>query len=68
MSETQKAVVIMHQMSAEEEACEIARLQEKAIRDERSAMNYARREGREEVLSKLRSKGFTDEQIQDLLN
>ncbi len=68
MSENHKTVVIMHQMSAEEEAQEIARLREKAIRDERSAMNYARREGREEVISKLRSKGFTDEQIKDLLN
>ncbi len=78
--EIQETVVILHKMSADEEKREIARLREKAIRDERSAMNYARREGfeigwkigieegREEIISKLRSKGFTDEEIQDLLN
>ncbi len=74
--EIQKAVVILHKMSADEEMREIARLREKAIRDERSAMNNARREGRregrieerEEILSKLRSKGFTDEQIKDILS
>ncbi len=100
MSETQKAVVILHEMSADEEMREIARLREKAIRDERSAMNYARREGikegmekgekkgikkgieigekkgvekgakkkMEEVKAKMRSKGFTEEQIKDILS
>lgn len=74
--EIQKAVVILHKMSADEEMREIARLREKAIRDERSAMNYARREGvkegekkkMEEVIAKMRSKGFTEEQIKDILN
>ncbi len=86
--EIQETVVILHKMSADEEKREIARLREKAIRDERSAMNYARREGfeigwktcykegwkiciekgTEEIISKLRSKGFTDEQIKDILS
>ena len=61
------ARVILHEMSADEEMREIARLREKTILDERSAMNFARREGREEALTKLREKGFTEEQIQDIL-
>ncbi len=74
--EIQKAVVILHKMSADEEMREIARLREKAIHDERSAMNYARREGveigekkkTEEFIAKMRSKGYTEEQIQEILN
>ena len=93
--EIQKAVVILHEMSADEELREIARLREKAILDERSAMNYAREEGigigmekgraegreegrekgraegREErdaeLLAKMSKKGYTEEQIRDLL-
>ncbi len=110
--EIQKAVVILHEMSADEEMREIARLREKAIRDERSAMNFAKREGvkegieigekrgekrgekkgikkgriegkeeglkegmekgekkkQEEIIAKMRSKGFTEEQIKDVLS
>ena len=69
------SVVIMHKMSADEEMREIARLREKTILDERSAINFARREGREEgrqehiteLLAKLRQKGYTEEQIRDIL-
>ncbi len=88
MPETPKAVVILHEMSADEEMREIARLREKAIRDERSAMNFAKREGvkegieigekrgekrgekkkQEEIIAKMRSKGFTEEQIKDILS
>ena len=77
--EIQKAVVILHEMSADEEMREMVRLREKAIRDERSAMNFARREGKEEgrvegraeereaIIAQIRKKGYTEEQIRDLL-
>lgn len=69
--EIQKAVVILHEMSADEEMQELARLREKAIRDETSAFNFARREGRAEereaIISRMRQKGYTEEQIRDLL-
>ncbi len=44
----QKAVVILHEMSADEQMREMARLREKAILDEKSAANFARREGKAE--------------------
>lgn len=70
--EIQKAVVILHEMSADEEMREMARLREKAILDEQSAMNFARREGREEgrveeretIIARMREDGLTEEQIQ----
>lgn len=65
--EISKAVSTLREMSADEELQEMARLREKAILDERSALNFAKKEGREEVLAKLREKGFTEEQIQDIL-
>lgn len=70
--EIQKAVVILHEMSTDEQMREIARLREKAILDEKSAFNFAKREGRaeerEEIIVKLHKKGYTEEQIHDLLN
>lgn len=45
--EIQKAVVILHEMSADEQIREMARLREKAILDEKSMMNFARREGKQ---------------------
>lgn len=78
--EIQKAVVILHQMSADEEMQEIARLREKAIRDEESAKDYYTRtalaEGmekgvkkeREETIERMRKAGFTEEQIKTIYN
>lgn len=78
--EIQKAVVILHQMSADEEMQEIARLREKAIRDEESAKDYYRRtalaegraEGRanerKETIEKMRKAGYTEEQINAIYN
>lgn len=57
--EIQKAVVILHEMSADEQMREMARLREKAILDERSAMNFARKEGRQEGLQEGMQKGET---------
>ncbi len=77
--EISKAVVILHEMSADEEMREMARLREKAILDERSALNFARREGRAEgraegkaegraeerktIIARMREDGLTEEQI-----
>ena len=49
---------------------EIARLREKALHDEASALKNAKAEGMEEekanVISKMRANGFTDEQIRKI--
>ena len=70
--EIQKAIGFLHEMSSDDEIRELARLREKAIYDEKSAMSFARREGIKEgeakILTKLRDKGFTEEQIRNLLN
>lgn len=67
--EIQKAVVILHEMSADEQTREIARLREKAIYDERSAINSAKREGieqeRERAIAFMREKGLTEDQIRE---
>lgn len=56
--EIQKAVVILHQMSADEEMQEIARLREKAIRDEESAKDYYIRTALAEGMEKGRAEGM----------
>jgi len=43
--EIQKAVMVIHQMSEDEKIQELARLREKALHDEASALGHARREG-----------------------
>ena len=84
--EIQKAVNVLQVMSGNDEMREIVRLREKAMYDEKSALNFARREskkegieegviiGREEgrkeheleTIAKMRSKGYTEEEIRDL--
>lgn len=66
--EIQKAVVILHEMSEDEQLREVARLREKAIRDEKSMINFAKRERDAELIDKWRKKGYTEEQIRDLLD
>lgn len=74
--EIQKAVVILHEMSLDEEVQEMARLREKWILDENSALGNAERRGiekgakkeREYMIEKMRKSGMTDEQIQKVLN
>ena len=82
--EIQKAVVILHEMSLDEEVREMARLREKWILDETSALRNARkmgeREGEEkgrkegrkemetEIVAKLRDSGMTEEQIHKILD
>ena len=76
----QKAVMVIHQMSADEKIQELARLREKALHDEASALSSARKEGRGEgiaegrteerniLIEKMRKKGMTEEQIKELLS
>lgn len=45
VSEIQKAVMIIHKMSDDEKIQEAARLREKALHDEATALGHARREG-----------------------
>lgn len=74
--EIQKAVVILHEMSLDEEVQEMARLREKWILDENSALGNAKRAGvkegiekeRKDMIEKMRKSGMTEEQIQKVLN
>lgn len=63
----QKAVKVIYDMSEDAKIREIARLREKALHDEASALKNAKAEGRAEeraeAKSKMRSLGFTEEQI-----
>ena len=72
----QKAVMVIHQMSADEKLREIARMREKALHDEASALKGARdegraegiTEGRTEMISKMKAFGMSDEQINAILH
>lgn len=71
----EKAVNVIYDMSEDTRLRETARLREKIMHDETSALGFAKRRGREEgreeernrVIKNLRSKGFTEEQIKDIL-
>ena len=75
----QKAVMIIHQMSDDEKIQELARLREKALHDEASALSTARREGQaegraegrdereEELIKSMRENGIPEDQIQKII-
>ena len=75
----QKAVMIIHQMSDDEKIQELARLREKALHDEASALSTARKEGREEgreqgrderedeLVKRMRENGIPEDQIQKII-
>ena len=64
----QKAVNVIYDMSEDARIREMARLREKAMFDEASALENARREGREEMIEKMRKSGMTEEQIKEILS
>ena len=70
--EIQKAVVFLHEMSADEKAREIARLREKALHDHANDVNFdenkGRAEEREARIARMRQKGYTEEQIRDIFD
>ena len=67
----QKAVMIIHQMSDDENIQELARLREKALHDEASALSTARKEGRDEredeLVKRMRENGIPEDQIQKII-
>ena len=81
--EIQKTIVILRELSADEQVREEARRREKRLHDEATALNHARKEGLAEgeargraegraerdteLAEKWRKKGYTEEQIKDLL-
>ncbi len=74
--EIQKAVMILHEMSEDEKTKELARMREKKIRDDESlfrtgvneGIEKGIKEGREEVIAKMRKSGLSEEQIEKILN
>lgn len=69
--EIQKTIVILREMSADEQIREEARRREKRLHDEATALNHARSEGeargreaeRASIAETMRKNGFTEEQI-----
>ena len=71
-------VKVIYDMSEDTRIREIARLREKALHDEASAIKNAKMEGREEgreegraeeradAIAKMKSLGFTEEQIRSI--
>lgn len=67
----QKAVMIIHKMSEDEKLREIARIREKALHDEATALHGAEEKGmakgraeeRAEIVERLKAYGMSDEQI-----
>ena len=78
--EIKKAVVFLHEMSADEEVKENVRRREIAIRDQMSAIDYARGEGekigetkgekneREKTIERMRQLGYSEEKIKEIYN
>ncbi len=72
----QKAVRVIYDMSEDTKLRETARLREKALHDEASALKQAKNEGREEgraeeraaVISKMKAAGLSESEIQRILN
>lgn len=69
--EVQQTIVMLRKLNADERVRQEAFYREKRLHDEASALGNARREGRAEERSKIadtmRKKGYTEEQIKDLL-
>lgn len=66
--EVRDTIVMLRQLSADEQVRQEAYYREKRLHDEVTALGNARREGkaelREEKISQMRKLGFTEEQIQ----
>ena len=68
----QKAVKVIYDMSEDTKTRELARLREKALHDEASALKQAKNEGIEEarssIIAKMRAMGMTEEQINNIIS
>lgn len=75
-----KAIAVVRQMSADEQLLRTIQKREETIMNERSALNSARQQGIQQgmqkgmqerdvqLITRWKAKGFTDEQIQELLS
>ena len=72
IKEVRDTIVILRELNADEKVKQEAYYREKRLHDEASALGNARREGRAEraaeLIAKWRLKGYTEEQIKELLN
>lgn len=76
MPTIQKAVKVIYDMSEDTKIREIARLREKALHDEASALKQAKNEGiaigrtdeRNLIIDKMKARGMTDDQIKNILS
>ena len=59
----QKAVYILHKMNEDEKIREVARIREKALHDEATAMSGARQERENEIVAQLKSLGLPEDLI-----
>ena len=59
---------IIYDTSEETRLRELTRLREKALHDEASAIKNAKAEERNDIISKLKAYGMTDEQIKAALS
>ena len=68
----QQAVRVIYDMSEDTRIRELARMREKAMHDEASALKNAKDEGRAEgeaaILAKMKAFGMSDEQINAILS
>ena len=64
----QKAIKTTYDMSEDTKIREYARMREKALHDEASAIKNAKAEERNDIISKLKAYGMTDEQIKAALS
>ena len=68
----QKAVKVIYDMSEDTKTRELARLREKALHDEASALKQAKDEGKSEgvamVIEKMKASGMTEAQINAILS
>lgn len=70
--EVQQTIMMLRKLNADERVRQEAFYREKRLHDEASALGSARREGRAErnveIADTMRKKGYTEEQIKDLLS
>ena len=68
----QKAVKVIYDMSEDTKTRELARLREKALHDEASALKQTKDEGKSEgvamVIEKMKASGMTEAQINAILS
>ena len=76
IQEVKKAIVVLRELNADDQLRAEAHYREKRLHDEATALGHARREGRAEgreerdteLAEKWRKKGYTEEQIKELLD